>query len=160
MRQEIHALDPAMATYNETTMEEHLRDALFLPRLAATLFGVFGVCGVMLAAVGLYGVTSYAVSRRTREIGIRMALGAQVRDVLHLVVADGMKPTLIGVIIGIAGALALGRVVAKLVYGVNPADPSTLFAVALILAAVAFFASVVPAYRATKVEPMTALHEE
>jgi ABC-type antimicrobial peptide transport system permease subunit len=80
--------------------------------------------------------------------------------VLHLVVADGMKPTLIGVIIGIAGALALGRVVAKLVYGVNPADPSTLFAVAMILAAVAFFASVVPAYRATKVEPMSALHEE
>jgi len=120
----------------------------------------FAGLALLLAAVGIYSVLSYAVRRRTREIGIRMALGAQVRDVLHLVVADGMKPTLIGVIIGIAGALALGRVVAKLVYGVNPADPSTLFAVAMILAAVAFFASVVPAYRATKVEPMSALHEE
>ncbi len=89
-----------------------------------------------------------------------MALGAQVRDVLNLVIADGMRPTLIGVIIGIGGSLALSRVVAKLVFGVNPADPSTLFAVALILGCVAFLACVIPAYRATKVEPMTALHEE
>jgi len=105
-------------------------------------------------------VLSYAVRRRTREIGIRMALGAQVRDVLRLVVADGMKPTLIGVAIGIAGALALNKVVAKLIYGVSPTDPATLAAVALLLATVGFLASVIPAIRATKVEPMTALHEE
>jgi putative ABC transport system permease protein len=89
-----------------------------------------------------------------------MALGAQVRDVLRLVVADGMKPTLIGVAIGIAGSLALSKVVAKLIYGVSPTDPVTLAAVALLLATVAFLASVIPAIRATKVEPMTALHEE
>jgi putative ABC transport system permease protein len=120
----------------------------------------FAALALLLAAVGIYSVLSYAVRRRTREIGIRMALGAQVRDVLRLVVTDGMMPTLIGVIIGVAGALFLGRAVAKLVYGVSPSDPATLLAVALILAGVAFLASVIPAYRATKVEPMTALHEE
>ena len=120
----------------------------------------FAGLALLLAAVGIYSVLSYAVRRRTREIGIRMALGAQVRDVLRLVVADGMKPTLLGVAIGIAGALALNRVVAKLIYGVSPTDPATLAAVALLLATVAFLASVIPAIRATKVEPMTALHEE
>ncbi len=156
----IHQLSADQPVEDVSTMEDLIAVSLAPQKFNMLMLASFAGLALLLAAVGIYSVLSYAVRRRTREIGIRMALGAQVRDVLHLVVADGMKPTLIGVIIGIAGALALSRVVAKLVYGVNPADPSTLFAVALILAAVAFFASVVPAYRATKVEPMSALHEE
>ena len=156
----IHQVSADQPVEQVSSMEDLIAVSLAPQKFNMLMLASFAGLALLLAAVGIYSVLSYAVRRRTREIGIRMALGAQVRDVLHLVVADGMKPTLIGVIIGITGALALGRVVAKLVYGVNPADPSTLFAVALILAAVAFFASVVPAYRATKVEPMTALHEE
>src|SRR5580704_16524941 len=156
----IHQLSADQPVEQVSSMDDLIAVSLAPQKFNMLMLASFAGLALLLAAVGIYSVLSYAVRRRTREIGIRMALGAQVRDVLHLVVADGMKPTLIGVIIGIAGALALGRVVAKLVYGVNPADPSTLFAVALILAAVAFFASVVPAYRATQVEPMTALHEE
>ena len=143
-----------------STMEDFIAVSLAPQKFNMLMLASFAGLALLLAAVGIYSVLSYAVRRRTREIGIRLALGAQVRDVLNLVIADGMKPTLIGIVIGIAGSLALGRVVAKLVYGVNPGDPSTLFAVALVLASVAFLASVIPAYRATKVEPMTALHEE
>ncbi len=141
-------------------MEDLIATSLTQQRFNMLLLASFAGLAMLLAAVGIYSVLSYAVRRRTREIGIRMALGAQVRDVLRLVVADGMKPTLLGVAIGIAGALALSRVVAKLIYGVSPTDPVTLVAVALLLATVAFLASVIPAIRATKVEPMVALHEE
>jgi len=110
--------------------------------------------------VGIYSVLSYSVRRRVREIGIRMALGAQIGDVLRLVVMEGMKPALLGLAIGLAGALALGRVVSKLVYGVSVADPSTFAAVSALLAAVALAASIIPAYRATQVEPVKALREE
>jgi putative ABC transport system permease protein len=156
----IHQFSPDQPVEQTSTMEDLIAVSLAPQKFNMLMLASFAGLALLLAAVGIYSVLSYAVRRRTREIGIRMALGAQVRDVLQIVVADGMKPTLIGVIVGIAGALALNRVVAKLVYGVNPADPSTLFAVALILATVAFFASVIPAYRATKVEPMSALHEE
>ena len=156
----VHQLSPDQPVEQMSTMEDLIAVSLAPQKFNMLMLASFAGLALLLAAVGIYSVLSYAVRRRTREIGIRMALGAQVRDVLGLVVADGMKPTLIGVIIGIAGALALSRVVAKLVYGVNPADPATLFAVAMILATVAFLASVIPAYRATKVEPITALHEE
>ena len=92
VRQQIHALDPAMAVYNAETIEDHLRSALFLPRLAGTLFGVFGFIGLVLATIGLYGVMSYAVSRRTREIGIRIALGAQLAAIQRLILRQGMHP--------------------------------------------------------------------
>ena len=157
---EIHQLVSEQPIEDIATMEDLIATSLTQPRFNMLLLASFAGLAMLLAAVGIYSVLSYAVRRRTREIGIRMALGAQVRDVLRLVVADGMKPTLIGVAVGIAGALALNRVVAKLIYGVSPTDPATLAAVALLLAAVAFFASIIPAYRATKVEPMTALHEE
>jgi len=156
----VHQLSADQPVEQMSTMEDLIAVSLAPQKFNMLMLSSFAGLALLLAAVGIYSVLSYAVRRRTREIGIRMALGAQVRDVLRLVVADGMRPTLIGVIIGVAGALFLSRAVAKLVYGVNPSDPATLLAVALILATVAFLASVIPAYRATKVEPMTALHEE
>lgn len=156
----VHEFSAEQSVQDIATMDQLIATSLTPQKFNMLMLASFAGLALLLAAVGIYSVLSYAVRRRTREIGIRMALGAQVRDVLRLVVADGMKPTLIGVAIGIAGALALSKVVAKLIYGVSPTDPATLAAVALLLAAVAFFASIIPAYRATKVEPMTALHEE
>src|SRR5262249_7389082 len=109
IRQQIQALDPTMAVYNAETIEEHLRSALFLPRLAGTLFGIFGFIGLVLAAVGLYGVMSYAVSRRTREIGIRIALGAQVAAIQRLILRQGMLLTLIALAVGLPAALAVAK---------------------------------------------------
>jgi predicted permease len=157
---EIHALDPALAIFNTETMEEHLRNALFLPRLAGTLFGVFGVTGLLLAAVGLYGVMSYAVGRRTREIGIRLALGAQAREVRRLIVRQGMALTLIAVALGLAAALAVAKFAASFLYGVRPHDLVTFTGVPVFLAAIAFLACWIPSRRAAKVDPMTALRHD
>jgi len=160
VRHEIHTLDPTMAIYNEATMEEHLRDALFLPRLAGTLFGVFGFVGLLLAAVGLYGVMSYSVSRRTREIGIRMALGAQTGGVQRLIIRQGMLLALVAVVLGLAAALAVAKLFAAFLYGVRPYDLVTYTAVPLFLAAVALLACWIPARRAARVDPLTALRYE
>ncbi len=160
VRHEIHTLDPTMAIFNEATMEEHLRDALFLPRLAGTLFGVFGFVGLLLAAVGLYGVMSYSVSRRTREIGIRMALGAQIGTVQRLIIRQGMLLASIAVVLGLAAALAVAKLFNAFLYGVRPHDLATFTAVPLFLVAVAFLACWMPSRRAAKVDPLTALHYE
>jgi ABC-type antimicrobial peptide transport system permease subunit len=160
VRREIHSLDPTLAIFNAETMEEHLRDALFLPRLAGTLFGIFGLMGLLLAAVGLYGVMSYSVSRRTREIGIRLALGAQAGEVRRLVVRQGMLLTLIAVALGMAAALALAKFSASFLYGVRPHDLVTFTGVPLFLAAVAFLACWIPSRRAAKLDPLTALRHE
>jgi len=128
--------------------------------MIALLSAFFGGLALLLAMIGLYGVTAYGVARRQAEIGIRMALGAQARDVLRLIVIEGMQPTLIGLAIGLAGALALGRVLANLIYGVKPTDPITFGAVSVLLASVGLFASIIPAYRATRVEPMKTLRDE
>jgi putative ABC transport system permease protein len=124
------------------------------------LLAVFAALALLLAAIGIYSVLSYSVKRRVREIGIRMALGAQVRDVLRLILIEGMRPTLIGVAIGLAGALALGGVLSNLIYGVKPTDPITFGAVSLMLATVGLFASLIPAHRASRVEPMKTLRDE
>jgi putative ABC transport system permease protein len=115
---------------------------------------------VLLAAVGIYSVLSYSVKRSVREIGIRLALGARLGDVLRGVVFEGMKPTLLGVAVGTAGALALGRVLSSLIYEVKPTDPVTFLAVTALLAGIALLATIIPAYRATKVDPMVALRYE
>ena len=124
------------------------------------LLATFAGLAVLLAAVGIYSVLAYGVRRRVREIGIRMALGAQMSDVLRMIVYDGMRSTLIGVGFGLAGALALGRVLTTLVYGVSTTDVTTFASVSLLLTAVGLAASVLPAYRATKVEPIRTLRDE
>jgi predicted permease len=156
----IRTLDPAMAIFNVETMEEHLRDALFLPRLAGTLFGIFGFTGLVLAVVGLYGVMSYSVSRRTREIGIRLALGAQISAVQRLIVRQGMLLACIALAIGLPVAFALAKFSTSILYGVRPHDTVTFTMVPLFLAATALLACWIPARRAARVDPQAALRSE
>jgi len=160
VKAEIAALDPALAVFNSETMQQHVDKSMLLPRISALLLGVFGTVGLGLAAVGLYGVMSYSVRRRTREIGIRMALGANPRGVLGMVLRQGMILTVVGLAIGLAIALALGRFTASLLYGISGTDRLTLAAVSLVLFLAALAASLFPAYRAAHVEPTTALRYE
>jgi predicted permease len=156
----IHQMDAAQPVMQVETMEEMVADSISQQRFTMLLLAAFAGLALLLAAAGIYSVLSYSVRRRVREIGIRMALGAQISDVLRLVIVEGMKPALLGLAIGLAGALALGRVLSKLIYGVSPADPATFAAVSALLAAVALAASIIPAARATRVEPVKTLREE
>jgi predicted permease len=160
VRREIRSLDPALAVFDAKTMQEHLRDAFFLPRLAGTLFGVFGFIGLALAAVGLYGLMSYWVGQRTREIGIRLALGAQTGGVQRLVIGQGMLLAAIALAPGLAAAFALTKLFTAALYGVPPHDPATFTFVPLFLTFIAFLACWIPSRRVTGVEPLTALRHE
>jgi len=157
---QIHTLDPSMAVYNAETIEDHIRSALFLPRLAGTLFGIFGFIGLVLAAVGLYGVMSYAVSRRTREIGVRIALGAQLAAIQRLILRQGIILTLIALAVGLPAALAVAKLFNSFLYGVRPHDVLTFTLVPIFLATVALAACWIPARRAAKVDPLTTLRYE
>jgi ABC-type antimicrobial peptide transport system permease subunit len=141
-------------------MEQVISVSLTQRRLNMMILGVLAALAVVLAACGLYGVLAYTVAQRTREIGIRLALGAQGGDVLRMVVRQGMKLTLIGVLLGVSGALALTRSLKMLLFGVNATDPLTFAGVALLLVIVALVACWIPARRATKVDPMVALRFE
>ena len=160
VRRQIYALDPAMAIFNIETMEDHVRTAFFLPRLAAMLFGTFGFIGLVLASVGLYGVMSYAVSRRTREIGIRMAMGAKPGTVERLVLRQGMVLVLIALALGWPVAWMLSKVAASFLYGIQPHDLLTFAIVPPFLAGVALIACYIPARRAASIDPMQALRTE
>jgi len=142
------------------TMDDLVTNSLSQQRFNLSLLGAFAMLALILAAIGIYSVLSYSVRRRVQEIGIRLALGASLSDVLHMIVLEGMRPTLLGMSIGVVGALALARVMSSLVYGVKPTDPLTFLSVAAVLAIVALFASLIPAYRAAKVDPMVALRYE
>jgi putative ABC transport system permease protein len=156
----VHQVDRETPLRDIVTMDELVTNSLSQQRFNMLLLGAFAGLALLLAALGIYSVLSYSVRRSVREIGIRLALGADLGDVVRMVVFEGMKPTLLGVAIGAVGALALGRVLSNLVYGVRPTDPITFLAVAALLAAVALAASIIPAYRAAKVDPMVALRYE
>lgn len=160
LRGQIAALDPDLAIFNAKTMQEHVDRSLLLPRLCATLLGVFGAVGLTLAAVGLYGVLSYWVRRRTREIGIRMALGAEARSVLIMVLRQGLALTAAGLVIGLGMAVALGRFAASLFYDISGTDQLTLLAASLVLLAAALLAILSPARRAARIKAMVALRCE
>jgi predicted permease len=160
IRRQILALDPNLAVFNAQTMRAHLDKALMLPRLCATLLGVFGAAGLILAAIGLYGVMSYAVRSRTKEIGIRIALGAERSGVLRLVLRQGMAVAGTGLLIGLALAWSGSRYLASWLYGLSPTDLFTFTVVPGVLVAVAMVAVVLPARRAASVDPLIALRYE
>ena len=160
LRKVVQETNPALPQIEIETMSGLVDRSLGTDRLIAMLSSCFGALALLLASIGLYGVMSYAVARRTNEIGIRMALGARRSDVLRLVLGHGSKLTLLGVGIGIVGALALTRFMSSLLYGVKPTDPLTFFIVSAVLAGVALLASYIPARRATKVDPLVAVRYE
>ncbi len=160
VREQIGTLDPNMAVFNIQTMQEHVDKSLLLPRISALLLGIFGAVGLTLAAIGLYGVMSYSVRSRTREIGIRMALGAKPRKVLSMVLRQGLILTGIGLVIGLAIALVVGRFAASVLYGTSGSDLLTFAVVSVVLLATAAVAILIPARRAAHVEPTVALRYE
>jgi ABC-type antimicrobial peptide transport system permease subunit len=153
-------LNENMPLFQVTTESQQIDRLLFQERLVARLSAFFGLLALVLACIGLYGLLSYEVSRRTREIGIRMALGAQERDVLRLVVKQGLALAVVGAMVGIGVALGVTRYLTSMLYGVHANDPVTIGAVAVLLALVALAACYIPARRATRVDPMVALRYE
>jgi ABC-type antimicrobial peptide transport system permease subunit len=141
-------------------MEKTVADSISNKRFTMTLLGAFAILALLLASIGIYGVLSYMVGQRSKEIGVRMALGAQKFDVLRMVLKDGARMTLAGIILGIVGALALTRLMRTMLYGVRPTDPLTFISVAAVLGAIAMLACYVPARRAMKVDPMEALRHQ
>jgi ABC-type antimicrobial peptide transport system permease subunit len=160
VRRELDAIDPNVPIFDIKTMSEHLSIMLFPARMGAALLAAFGVLGLLLASIGLYGVVASSVARRTREVGIRMAMGARRGDVLRLVVREGMTLTGIGLAIGLGLALAAARLLQGLLYGIGTADPVTYLGVGLLLGTIALLANLVPAQRATEVDPIVALRYE
>jgi putative ABC transport system permease protein len=160
VRAAVRDLDPSLPVSQVQTMSETLDAARSRPRFLTTLLGLFSATALLLAAVGLYGVISYSVARRTTEFGIRMAMGAEAGDVVRLVAVQGLKLAAVGVIAGAIGALALTSLIRGLLFGVSSFDPLTFLAMAALLAAVTAIACVIPALRATKVDPLVALRYE
>ena len=160
VRNEILTLDKNVLLINVLTLKQLMRSALWVDKMAASLIGILPILGMFLGSLGLYGVTAYLVKRRTREVGIRMALGAQRTDVLKLVLLGSAKLALAGILLGLALALATCRLASSVLYGVKPTDPVVFTLCVLIGLAVALLASYLPARRATKVDPMVALRYE
>jgi predicted permease len=157
---EIHAVDPTAVVYGIRSMQDRLYDSLARQRFSSTMLAAFALFALLLAAVGLYGVMSYLVTQSTHDIGILVALGARRRNILSLVVRQGMQLTVIGVFAGLIGAVALTRVIASLLFGVSATDVATFLAVPAVMVLVAFAATVIPAWRASSVDPMVALRDE
>jgi ABC-type antimicrobial peptide transport system permease subunit len=160
VRNEIHRLDPGLAIYSIRTVDELMGRSTADRRFTMLLFAAFAALAVLLAAVGLFGVVSYAVSQRTTEIGIRMALGATRGDVSRLVVMQGLRPAIVGITCGVVGAALASQALRSLLFGVAPIDPLTFSLVPPLLLAVAGLASYLPARRATHVDPTLALRTE
>jgi predicted permease len=160
LRREVQELNAQLPVYNLQTLVQQRDGSLYVERLAAALLTLFGLLALLLAAIGIYGVLSYAVTERTREMGIRMALGAQPRTLRTLVVRQGMILVLIGLCLGVGGAFVLTRLIEKLLFGVSATDPLTFIVISLLLAGVALLACWIPAQRATRVDPLVALRYE
>jgi predicted permease len=160
VRRVIQSLDPALPILESQTMSDYMNVPLFSARLTGALLGVFGALALALAMVGLYGVIAYSVAQRTREIGIRVALGANRRDVLRLVVGEGLKLTLIGTVIGLVVAFAVTRLIQSLLYGLSATDPATFALATILLVTIACMACYLPARTASRVDPMVALKHE
>ena len=160
VRNEFRKIDPELPVTNITTMDERLSKAVAQPRFRTTLIALFAVVALILACVGIYGVMSYSVSLRTREIGIRMALGAQRGDVLRMVIGQAIVLATIGVVLGLSASYALTSLMTTLLFGVKPTDPATFVVTAAILTTTALIAAYLPARRATKVDPLVALRYE
>jgi putative ABC transport system permease protein len=160
LRDAVAAVDPNLPVANLRTMEDVLRDRLGQPRFLATLSGAFAAVALLLAGIGIYGVMAYAVSQRTSEIGVRMALGSTVGGVFRLVVGDGLRLALLGIAVGLGLAVIVARWIGALLYDVEPTDPLALGVTALVLLIVAVGASIVPAWRASRVDPMVALRAD
>jgi putative ABC transport system permease protein len=160
LREQVKAVDPDQPIYNIRTMNEIRAESVASERLNLTLLSIFAGIALVLAIVGIYGVMSYTVTQRTHEIGIRMAIGAQPRDVFRMVIGQGMTLALIGVGIGLIGAFALTRLMASMLFGIAPTDPVTFAVIAVLLTAVALLACFIPGRRATKVDPVISLRYE
>jgi putative ABC transport system permease protein len=155
--QQISRVDPDQPVFRVKTMDQYLGESMGPRRLSTTLLGAFAAFALLLAAIGVYSVMNYLVSQRRHEIGIRMALGASQREILKLVVGQGMWISLLGIGFGIAAALLLTRIMTSLLYGITPSDPLTYIANSLMLLAVALLACLIPARRAMSVDPIIAL---
>jgi putative ABC transport system permease protein len=160
IRRETKSVIPGLPEPKICLLSDYVGESVAQPRFQAELLSMFGALALLLAACGIYGVLAYAVTQRQREIGVRMALGAQTADVLRLVLGQGMRLALAGVVIGVLVALAVTRVLISLLYEVKPANPPTLLAVSLLLIVIALLACWLPARRATRIHPMEALRYE
>lgn len=156
----VKAVDPALPIIQPRSMEDVVGDSLVRQRFLSQLLGIFAGLALLLAAIGTYGILSYMVTERNREIGIRMALGAGASQVVRLVLRQGVAIALVGIAVGVGGALALSRLTASLLYGVSPSDPLTFGGVAAVITMVAIAACVVPMRRATRVDPLTAIRTD
>jgi putative ABC transport system permease protein len=160
VRNAIHHIDPNLPVADVRTMDEVVRAAVATPRFTSVLLSIFAGLALTLSAIGIYGVLSYLVSRRTREIGIRVAIGARRPEIVRMVLGSGIALALVGIGGGIVLALVMARMLRGLLHGVTPADPATFAAVAVVLTVVAAAASAVPAWRASRVDPVLALKSE
>jgi len=160
IRQEVRKIDKDLPVTDVANLPDLIEASVAQPRFRTFLLGLFAAMALVLAAIGIFGVISHSVSQRTREIGIRVALGAQSKDVLKQVLQEGARLAAVGLALGLAGSLAATRLIATLLFGVKPADPLTFVVVAVILASVTLAASYIPARRATRVDPTVALRYE
>lgn len=160
LRSVVRDLSPNQPVVKVRTMEENISGSISAPRFRSVLLGIFAATALLLSVIGLYGLISYSVSQRVHEIGIRMTLGAEPGDVLRMIIGHGLKLAIIGVVVGLAGAFALSRILSQFLFGISATDPTTFAGVALLLTFVAALASYLPARRATRVDPMIALRYE